>query len=314
MAAKPVPLSRAGTHVRVSFEFFPPRNAEMEANFWDAATRLEPLNPAFVSVTYGAGGSTRERTHAIGRAHRARDDDEAGGSSDLRRRVEGRNSRHLARLSRRGRPPHRGAARRSADRVRRPIRNRARRLSVDRRAGRRRPAYRRFRGLGRRPIPRSTRKARPSCTTSKSSSRRSTPGRPGRSPSSSSTIPSISAFSTSPPPRGSTIPIVPGIFPVQNFKQTANFARRAGASVPQWLADRFEGLEDDPVTRRLVAAAVCAEQVIDLIDHGVEELHFYTMNRADLVFAICHLVGLRAKPVGSEPQEQEPSPLRRRAW
>ena len=89
---------------------------------------------------------------------------------------------------------------------------------------------------------------------------------------------------------------MPGIFPVQNFKQTANFARRAGASVPQWLADRFDGLEDDPATRRLVAAAVCAEQVIDLIDHGVEELHFYTMNRADLVFAICHLIGLRAKP------------------
>ena len=94
---------------------------------------------------------------------------------------------------------------------------------------------------------------------------------------------------------GITIPIVPGIVPVQNFKQTANFARSAGASVPHWLADRFEGLEDDPATRRLVAAAVCAEQVIDLIDHGVEDLHFYTMNRADLVFAICHLIGLRAK-------------------
>ena len=95
---------------------------------------------------------------------------------------------------------------------------------------------------------------------------------------------------------GLTIPIVPGIFPVQNFKQTANFARRTGASVPRWLAERFDGLEDDPATRRLVAAAVCAEQVIDLIDHGVEDLHFYTMNRADLVFAICHLIGLRAKP------------------
>ena len=76
--------------------------------------------------------------------------------------------------------------------------------------------------------------------------------------------------------------------------------------MPQWLADRFEGLEDDPATRRLVAAAVCAEQVIDLVDHGVKELHFYTMNRADLVFAICHLVGLRATPMPVALAEQEP--------
>ena len=110
---------------------------------------------------------------------------------------------------------------------------------------------------------------------------------------------------------GLDVPIVPGIFPVQNFKQTANFARRAGASVPQWLADRFEGLEDDPATRRLVAAAVCAEQVIDLIDHGVEELHFYTMNRADLVFAICHLVGLRAR-AGADRDRRAWSENRRR--
>ena len=76
--------------------------------------------------------------------------------------------------------------------------------------------------------------------------------------------------------------------------------------MPQWLADRFEGLEDDAATRRLVAAAVCAEQVLDLIDHGVKELHFYTMNRADLVFAICHLVGLRAAPMPVALAEQEP--------
>jgi methylenetetrahydrofolate reductase (NADPH) len=88
---------------------------------------------------------------------------------------------------------------------------------------------------------------------------------------------------------------VPGIVPMQNFKQTAGFAKRTGASVPAWLAERFEGLDDDPVTRRLVAAAVCAEQVVDLIDRGVQDLHFITMNRADLVFAICHLIGLRAE-------------------
>ena len=93
--------------------------------------------------------------------------------------------------------------------------------------------------------------------------------------------------------RGIEIPILPGIVPVQNFRQTAGFARKTGASVPQWLADRFEGLEDDVATRRLVAAAVCAEQVLDLIDRGATDLHFYTMNKADLVYAICHLVGLK---------------------
>jgi methylenetetrahydrofolate reductase (NADPH) len=92
---------------------------------------------------------------------------------------------------------------------------------------------------------------------------------------------------------GITIPILPGIVPVQNFKQTASFAAKTGASVPAWLADRFEGLENDPATRKLVAAAVAAEQVVDLVDRGVADFHFYTMNRADLVFAVCHLLGLR---------------------
>jgi methylenetetrahydrofolate reductase (NADPH) len=93
--------------------------------------------------------------------------------------------------------------------------------------------------------------------------------------------------------RGIDIPIVPGILPVQNFKATTGFAKRCGASVPRWLAERFHGLENDAATRKLIAAAVAAEQVFDLVDRGVTTFHFYTMNRADLVFAICHLLGLR---------------------
>jgi methylenetetrahydrofolate reductase (NADPH) len=93
--------------------------------------------------------------------------------------------------------------------------------------------------------------------------------------------------------RGIYVPIVPGILPVQNFKQTRNFAERTGASVPRWLADRFEGLDDDVATRKLIAAAVAAEQVMGLLEQGVTDFHFYTMNRADLVYAICHLLGLR---------------------
>ena len=97
---------------------------------------------------------------------------------------------------------------------------------------------------------------------------------------------------------GINVPIVPGILPVQNFKQTKNFAERTGASVPDWLAERFDGLDDDAATRKLIAAAVAAEQVLDLVDRGVTDFHFYTMNRADLVYAVCHLLGLRpAVPV-----------------
>lgn len=92
---------------------------------------------------------------------------------------------------------------------------------------------------------------------------------------------------------GIYIPIVPGIQPVHNFAQVANFASRCGTLIPAWLAERFEGLDKDPQTHALVAAAVAAEQVLDLIERGVSDFHFYTMNRADLAFAICHMIGIR---------------------
>ena len=93
---------------------------------------------------------------------------------------------------------------------------------------------------------------------------------------------------------------------MQNFKQTKNFAARTGASVPDWLAERFDGLDDDPATRKLIAAAVAAEQVLDLVDHGVTDFHFYTMNRADLVYAICHLLGLRPDAERSAAHARSP--------
>ena len=92
---------------------------------------------------------------------------------------------------------------------------------------------------------------------------------------------------------GIYIPIVPGILPVHNFAQVANFSSRCGAHVPGWLAERFDGLAADPQTHALVAAAVAAEQVLDLVERGVGDFHFYTMNRADLAFAICHMIGIR---------------------
>jgi methylenetetrahydrofolate reductase (NADH) len=92
---------------------------------------------------------------------------------------------------------------------------------------------------------------------------------------------------------GIYIPIVPGILPIHNFRQVTSFAERCGALVPAWMAERFAGLDDEPQTHALISAAVAAEQVLDLVERGVHDFHFYTLNRADLAFAICHMIGIR---------------------
>jgi methylenetetrahydrofolate reductase (NADPH) len=97
---------------------------------------------------------------------------------------------------------------------------------------------------------------------------------------------------------GIDAPIVPGILPITRFPHMQKFARRCGTSVPDWLVHRFDGLEDDPETRRLIAASFAIEQVKRLQKHGVKEFHFYTLNRAELTVAICHALGVRA-PLGA---------------
>jgi methylenetetrahydrofolate reductase (NADPH) len=280
--------------IRVSFEFFPPKTAEMERALWEAIGRLAPLAPHFVSVTYGAGGSTRERTHATVKrilaetmltpaAHltcvaATREDIDAVIGAYAQAGV-----RHIVAL--RGDPPggageryapHPGGYRNAADLVAGIKRIAGVEVSVS--------AY---------------------------------PEKHPDSPSVSADIDMLKAkvdagatraitqfffenelyfgYLDRVRARGIDIPIVPGILPVQNFKTTKNFAARCGASVPVWLAERFEGLDDDAATRKLIAAAVAAEQVLDLVDHGVTDFHFYTMNRADLVYAICHLLGVRPR-------------------
>jgi len=291
LAADPVVDFDAGPP-RVSFEFFPPKTDEMEARLWEVVKRLAPLAPRFVSVTYGAGGSTRERTHATVKrilgetmltpaAHltcvaASRDDVNA-----VIRGYAEAGVRHIVAL--RGDPvsgvgerytPHPGGYQNAADLVAGIKRIADIEVSVS--------AY---------------------------------PEKHPDSPTVAADIDMLKAKVDAGATRamtqfffenalyfryldrvrsaGITIPIVPGILPVQNFKQTKNFAERTGASVPAWLADRFDGLDDDPATRKLIAAAVAAEQVIDLVDHGVTDFHFYTMNRADLVYAVCHLLGMR---------------------
>ena len=288
--------SRDGTRpIKVSFEFFPPKTPEMEATLWASIERLAPLRPQFVSVTYGAGGSTRERTHAT--------------VARLVRETPLKPAAHLTCVA---------ARREEIDEVVRSYWDAGVRHVVALRGD---PAG----GLG------TAYAAHPggyeqTCDLVAGIKRAgnfevSVSAYPEKHPEATSLDADIDALKSKVDcgadraitqfffdndvyfryldrvrARGITIPIVPGIVPVQNFKQTANFAARTGASVPDWLAARFDGLENDVETRKLIAAAVAAEQVIDLLDRGVSEFHFYTMNRADLVYAICHLLGLRAQP------------------
>jgi len=278
--------------IGVSFEFFPPKTADMETTLWESIERLAPLAPNFVSVTYGAGGSTRERTHATVRrilnetsltpaAHLTCVAATRVEVDDVIRAYHAAGVRHIVAL--RGDPdgsvgaryaPHPDGYRNAADLVAGIKRIADIEVSVS--------AY------------------------------------PEKHPDSATIEADIDMLKAKVDAgasraitqfffendlyfryldrvraRGINIPIVPGILPVQNFKQTRNFAARCGASVPAWLAERFEGLDEDVATRKLIAAAVAAEQVLDLVNRGVTDFHFYTMNRADLVYAICHLLGLR---------------------
>ena len=296
-AMNPSRLSRneraSERHIDVSFEFFPPKDEAMEKILWESVERLAPLAPNFVSVTYGAGGSTRERTHATVKrilsetaltpaAHLTCVAATKTEIDDVVRNYHDAGVRHIVAL--RGDSvegagakyaPHPGGYETSAALV----------------AG-----IKRIYG---------------DIDVSVSAY----PEKHPDSPNVDADIDMLKAkvdagasraitqfffendlyfrYLDRVRARGIDIPIVPGILPVQNFKAATNFAARAGASIPAWLADRFDGLDNDPATRKLIAAAVAAEQVLDLVDRGVTNFHFYTMNRADLVFAVCHLLGLR---------------------
>ncbi|MGL4323577.1 MAG: methylenetetrahydrofolate reductase [NAD(P)H] [Beijerinckiaceae bacterium] len=298
--------ARAGMAPRVSFEFFPPKSDEMETALWQSIRRLEPLAPSFVSVTYGAGGTTRERTH-----------------STVKRIVEETSLKPAAHLT------CVGASRAEVDEVVQAYWDAGVRHIVALRGD---PAG----GVGAQYTPHADGYA----TTPDliAGIKRigdfdiSVSAYPEKHPESVSLDSDIDLlkkkidagatraitqfffyndlylrFLDKALDAGITIPILPGIVPVQNFRQTANFAAKTGASMSAQVRRRFEGLDNDLETRRLVSAAVCAEQVIDLIDRGVNDLHFYTMNKADLVYAVCHLVGLRpaAQPVQTSARAAE---------
>lgn len=277
----------------VSFEFFPPRSEEMEKSLWSAVDRLAPLEPDFVSVTYGAGGTTRERTHAIvseiqnnrglnAAAHLTCVGSNKSEIDQIAQNYWDTGIKHIVAL--RGDAPddsdgytaHPDGYAYAVDLVKGLKKIADFEISV--------AAY--------------------------------PEGHP-ESPSNDFDMDYLKSkmdagatraitqfffdtdiylrFRDRCVARGITAPIVPGILPVTNFKQLVRFAGMCGASVPDWLAAQFEGLEEDPETRKMVAASIAAEQASVLRREGVEHFHFYTLNRSDLAYAICHILGLRGQ-------------------
>jgi methylenetetrahydrofolate reductase (NADPH) len=277
---------------RLSFEFSPPRTPESEESLWASIRRLAPLAPDFVSVTYGAGGSTRERTHRTVRrildetalkpaAHLTCVDASRADVDAVIRDYWDAGIRHLVAL--RGDPPGAlgGAYRPRAD----GYANATELVAAIARIA----PFEISVGLY--------------------------PQKHPESPSIAHDIDVLKAkidagatraitqfffdvdgflrFIEQVRKAGVTIPILPGIMPVTNFKALVRMAGPCGIVLPDWLATLFEGLDDDPDTRRLIACSLAAETCAELQEEGFSDFHFYTLNRADLVYAICRVLGSR---------------------
>ena len=282
--------------IGVSFEFFPPRTEEMERTLWRSIVRLAPLEPRFVSVTYGAGGSTRHRTHAT--VHRILRDTSLTPAAHLTcvgatreevdevaRSYHEAGVRHIVAL--RGDPPeagtgyapHPGGYAHAVDLV----------------AGLRRLAD--F-DISVAAYP-ETHPEAPSHEFDIDYLKRKLDAGATRAITQFFFDTELFlGFRDRVRRAGIEAPLIPGILPVTNYGQVSRFARLCGTSVPPWLTRLFETLEDDPEARKLVAAMVAGEQCRILAAEGVSDFHFYTLNRADLTFAICHMLGLRAAASG----------------
>lgn len=297
-AGKPLFADVAGD-IDVSFEFFPPKTEKMEQTLWESVKTLEPLAPRFVSVTYGAGGSTRQRTHAtverIARetslaaaAHLTCVEASRDEIDDVAREYWAAGIRHIVAL--RGDPPEQGKSfcahpegyANAAALVEGLKRIAPFEISV--------AAY-------------------PECHPDSPNKRADLDNLKAKIDAGADRA--ITQFFFSPEcffrfrddaaAAGIHAEIVPGILPVSNVAQTRKFAVMCGAAIPAWMDRLFEGLDDLPAARQLVAATVAAELCGQLYAGGVRHFHFYTLNRAELAYAICHLLGLRPK---SQAQEQ----------
>ncbi|MBL0769992.1 methylenetetrahydrofolate reductase [Sphingopyxis sp. DHUNG17] len=278
--------------IGVSFEFFPPKSERMEAQLWDTFHTLEPLAPRFVSVTYGAGGSTRERTHAtvarIARessvppaahltcveASRAEIDEVAHAYWDA-------GVRHIVAL--RGDVPGGGAYRAHPQGYGNAIELVAGLKAVA-------------------PFDISVAaypEVHPDADCPQADldnlKRKLDAGATRAITQFFFSPDAFLRFRDAAAAAGIDAPIVPGILPVSNVSQTRRMADMCGTAIPAWMAGLFEGLDDHPAARQLVAATIAAEMCRRLYAGGVRDFHFYTLNRAELSYAICHLLGLRPR-------------------
>ena len=289
------PVARAGgrdTGVRVSFEFSPPKTPQAEESLWTAIRRLEPLNPSFVSVTYGAGGSTRERTHRT-----------------VKRMLDETTLKPAAHLT------CVGASRAEVDEVVRDYWESGIRHIVALRGdppGSIGGAYvpREDGYLNATELTRGIMDVAP-FEVSVGLYPQIHPESPGADHDIDVLKAKVDAGATRAITQfffdtdvflrfmdkvrkaGVTIPISPGIMPVSNFKGLQRMADPCGIPLPGWLGGLFDGLDEDPETRRLIAASVAAETCARLAEEGFSDFHFYTLNRADLVYAICRVLGVR---------------------
>ena len=286
-------FAEARGDIQVSFEFFPPKTERMEQTLWDSIKTLETLQPRFVSVTYGAGGSTRERTHATVErilketaltpaAHLTCVAASKGEIDDIAREYWDLGVRNIVAL--RGDPPEAGTKYQPhpegyCD-------------ACELVAGLKKVA----------PFDISV-AAYPECHPDSSTRQFDIENLKKKVDAGADRAISQFFFSSEcffrfrddAAAAGIDVDIVPGILPVSNVATTRRFAASCGASIPKWLDDLFEGLDDLPAARQLIAATVAAELCGQLYAGGVRQFHFYTLNRAELSYAICHLLGVRAQ-------------------
>ena len=278
--------------VQVSFEFFPPHSEKMEATLWASIQRLKALQPSFVSVTYGADGSTRDRTHDIverivnetdltAAPHLTCIGASRGEIDDIARDYWDMGIRHLVAL--RGDPPE--GTQQYVPRADGYA------YASDLVAGLKRVAD--F-DISVAAYPEVHPEAESPEADLENLKRKIDAGASRAITQFFFDVDLFLRFRDQAVAAGIDTHLVPGILPITRFPQLQRFAERCGASVPDWLAERFAGLEDDAETRKLIAASVAIEQVRKLQSEGVDEFHFYTLNRAELTVAICHALGLRS--------------------